>query len=56
MHAKGTGEQFTRGSSKVWTILGDVAYAGWGSTARLAMLMMVKQSPIDVLVLIIMRH
>jgi hypothetical protein len=56
MDGKRAVEQVTRGSSKVWVILRDVAYAGWGSTARLAMLMMIKQSPVDVLILIIMRR
>jgi len=44
------------GSSNVWTTLQRTALAGWGSTARMALLLMIKQWPAEIVILLIVRH
>ena len=56
MHRKMMSQQSTRPSSKVWTTFLKVALDGWGSTARLVVLLLVKQSALDVLILLLMHR
>jgi hypothetical protein len=60
MHGKRKRLHSTRVTSKVasrmWTVFQEVALAGWASTVRLAMLVLVKQGMIDVLILLVTRR
>jgi hypothetical protein len=47
--------QSTGDFSNAWSTLQKIALTGWGSTARLALLLMIKQSPVAVLILLILR-
>src|SRR5690242_15048904 len=69
MHRRHSSKQSTRGSSNViarhkrdplaanvWTTLREIALAGWASTARLALLLLVKQGTAGIVILLIMRR
>ena len=56
MYRKRESQQFTREIPKVSSTFQKIVLAGWGATARLAMLLLIKQGAADVLILLILRR